>query len=80
MVLSMSRQKVVEMDATILTEEDEVCQASSLLYGKRVVSQLNAMAVRPKNRVDPHAEHAALTTMAADDAPVYEAIGDQQER
>jgi len=45
MVLSMSRQKVVEMDATILTEEDEVCQASSLLYGKRVVSQLNAMAV-----------------------------------
>ena len=32
-----------------------------------------------KKRVDPHAEHTALTAMAAADAPVYEAIVDQQE-
>ena len=42
------------MDSTILTEEDEVCQASQLLYGKRVVPKLNAIGVHPK--VGPHTQ------------------------
>jgi len=41
---------------------------------------LTKTSLSQNNRVDPHAEHAALTTMAAADAPVYEAIVDQQER
>jgi uncharacterized protein (DUF433 family) len=42
------------VDATILTEEDEAVQSSQLLYGKRVVSKLNAIGGEPCIRTTRH--------------------------